>query len=44
VEGWENEKGMENILPQEINYYKIQKEMKKMDTQIQNPTKPTRTL
>jgi hypothetical protein len=30
---------METILPPKINYYKIQREMKKTDTQIQTPTK-----
>jgi hypothetical protein len=45
---------METILSPKINYYKIQREMKKMDTQFQtqteqrytiprNPTKHTRT-
>jgi hypothetical protein len=33
------QKGMETILSQKINYYRIQREMKKTDTQIQTPTK-----
>jgi hypothetical protein len=37
VELWEDEKGMEAILPPKINEYKIQREMKKMD--IQTPIK-----
>jgi hypothetical protein len=32
VEGWEDEKGMETILPPKINLYRIQREMKKTDT------------
>jgi hypothetical protein len=39
VELWEDEKRMETILPPKINYYRIQRKMKKMDTQIQTPTK-----
>jgi hypothetical protein len=35
VEIWEDEKGMETILPPKINWYRIQREMKKTDTQIQ---------
>jgi hypothetical protein len=39
VELWEDEKGMETILSPKIKQYRIQREMKKMDTQIQTPTK-----
>jgi hypothetical protein len=39
VEIWEEEKGVENILPPNINKYRIQRELKKTDTQIQTPTK-----
>jgi hypothetical protein len=39
VQQWEDEKGMEIILPPKINKYKIQREMKKTDTQLQTPTK-----
>jgi hypothetical protein len=39
VERWEDEKGIETILPAKIIQYRIQKEMKKMDTQFQTPTK-----
>jgi hypothetical protein len=39
VERWEDERGMENILPPKITYYRIQREMKKMDTQFQTQTK-----
>jgi hypothetical protein len=41
VEQWEDEKGMENILPLKINLYMIPK---KMDTQFQNPTKQRETM
>jgi hypothetical protein len=34
-----HKKGMENILPPKINSYRIQREMKKTDTQFQIPTK-----
>jgi hypothetical protein len=34
-----DKKGMETILPSKINLYRIQSEMKKTDTQFQNPTK-----
>jgi hypothetical protein len=39
VEIREDEKGMETILPTKINSYRIQREMKKTDTQMQTPTK-----
>jgi hypothetical protein len=39
VESWEDEKGMETILLPKINQYRIQREMKKMDIQIQTPAK-----
>jgi hypothetical protein len=39
VESWEDEKGMETILPRKINWYRIRREMKKMDTQFQMPRK-----
>jgi hypothetical protein len=39
MEIWEDENGMETIIPQKINSYRIQKEMKKTSTQIQTPTK-----
>jgi hypothetical protein len=34
-----DEKRMETILPPKISWYKIQREIKKTDTQIQIPTK-----
>jgi hypothetical protein len=34
VELWEGKKGMETILSPKINQYRIQREMKKIDTQI----------
>jgi hypothetical protein len=37
VEQWENEERMETILPQKINYYRIRREMQKIDTQFQTP-------
>jgi hypothetical protein len=39
VESWEDKKGMETILPAKINQYRIQREMKKTDTQFQSPIK-----
>jgi hypothetical protein len=39
VEVWGDKKGMETILPQKTNQYRIQSKMKKMDIQIQTPTK-----
>jgi hypothetical protein len=33
------QKGMETILPLKIIYYRIQRKMKKTDTQFQTPTK-----
>jgi hypothetical protein len=39
VEQWEDEKGMETILPPKIIQYRIQRGMKKTDTQFQTPTK-----
>jgi hypothetical protein len=33
------QKGMKTILPPKMNYYRIQRKMKKMDTQFQTPTK-----
>jgi hypothetical protein len=35
----EDKKGVETILPPKIIKCKIQREMKKMDTQFQTPTK-----
>jgi hypothetical protein len=39
VEQWEDEKGMETILPPKTYQYRIQREIKKIDTHIQTPTK-----
>jgi hypothetical protein len=39
VEIWEEEKGMETILTPKIKKYRIESEMKKMDTQIKTPRK-----
>jgi hypothetical protein len=39
VELWEEEEAMETILPPKIISYRSQREMKKMDTKIQTPTK-----
>jgi hypothetical protein len=39
VERWEEEKGMETTLFKKIIEYRIQWEMKKMDTQFLTPTK-----
>jgi hypothetical protein len=39
VEQREEEKGMETILPPKIMLYRIQRQMKKMDTQSGTPTK-----
>jgi hypothetical protein len=39
VEIWENEKGMETIFCKKKNYYRIQREMKKMGTQTYTPRK-----
>jgi hypothetical protein len=44
VEWWEDEKGIETILPPKINKYRIQRQMKKMDTQFQTPTKQRQTI
>jgi hypothetical protein len=39
VELWEEEEGMETTLLNKIIQFKIQREMKKMDTQLLTPTK-----
>jgi hypothetical protein len=39
VEQWEDEKGMETILPPKIIKHMIQREMKRTDTPFQTPTK-----
>jgi hypothetical protein len=39
VEQWEEEEGMETTLLKNIIQYRIQREMKKMDTQFLTPTK-----
>jgi hypothetical protein len=39
VECWEEEKGMKTILSPRIIYYRIQREMKKIDTQFRTPTR-----
>jgi hypothetical protein len=35
---------METIPNTKINYYRIQREMKKMDTKVQTPTKQRKTI
>jgi hypothetical protein len=44
VERWEDEKGIETVLPQKIHEYRIQREMKKTDTQFQTLTKQRETI
>jgi hypothetical protein len=39
VEQWEDEKEMETILCPQVIYYRIESEMKKMDTQLWTPRK-----
>jgi hypothetical protein len=38
------QKGKETIFPPKLNLYRIQREMKKTDTQIQTPTKQRQTM
>jgi hypothetical protein len=39
VEQWEDKEGIEIILPPKIIQYRIEREMKEMDTQFQTSTK-----